>query len=52
MLKSCYDKNMRTAEVMTLEKTIAALAQSLKNGCKLELPPMEYSEQDNIKKIK
>ena len=36
-LKICYDKNMRTAEVVTLEKT---------------LPPMEYSEQDNIKKIK
>ena len=50
-LKEFCEKNVRTKEVETLEKTFFALVHSLENGCKLELPPVEYSAQDEIKKI-
>ena len=39
-------------EVQTLEKYFVAMAQALSNGYKIELPPVEYSAQDKIKKIR
>ena len=39
-------------EVETLEKYFVMMAQALSNGYKLELPPVEYSEQDAIKKMR
>lgn len=43
--------NVTTKELETLKKTFFALTDSLRNGYRLELPPVEYSEQDAIKKI-
>lgn len=45
-------KNYHGAEVRTLEKYLVMMAQALSNGYKLELLPVEYSEQDEIKKIR
>ena len=39
-------------EVQTLEKYFVTMAQALSNGYKIELPPVEYSAQDKIKKIR
>lgn len=50
-LREAYQNGYRSAEVMSLEKTIEALARSLHNGCKLDLPPIEYSEQDKWNKL-
>lgn len=38
-------------EVESLEKVFVAMSQALSNGYKIDLPPMEYSEQDEYKKI-
>ncbi len=45
-------KNVATKEVETLRRTFFATVDSLRNGCKLELPAIEYSEQDTVKKIR
>ena len=37
-LEKIYYKKIQSKELSTLEETLAALAQSLINGCKLELP--------------
>ena len=50
-LKIFYAKNFTSKEVETLEKTFFALVEALSNGYKIELPPVEYSTQDTIKKI-
>ena len=50
-LRNAYHNNYRSAEVVSLEKTIEAMAQSLYNGCKLDLPKVEYSEQDELNKL-
>ncbi|MBR3499337.1 MAG: glycosyltransferase [Selenomonadaceae bacterium] len=39
-------------EVQTLKKYFVTMAQALSNGYKIELPPVEYSAQDKIKKIR
>ena len=44
-LKIARNDNYKDAEVISLEKTIEAMARSLYNDCKLDLPPIEYSEQ-------
>ena len=51
-LRGADSKNYHGKEVESLEKTLIALAQSLTNGYKLELPPVEYSEQDNSNKLR
>lgn len=51
ILKMVYTTNYRSAEVISLEKTIEAMAKSLNNGCSLDLPPIEYSEQDELNKL-
>ena len=51
-LKLPLEKNYHGKEVETLEKYFVTMAQALSNGYKLELPPVEYSEQDAIKKIR
>lgn len=43
--------NYHGKEVETLEKYFVTMSQALSNGYKIELPPVEYSEQDPIKKI-
>ena len=51
ILNNALSKNYQGKEVETVEKTLVALAQSLTNGYKLELPPVEYSEQDKFNKL-
>ena len=50
-LNLSHQRDYHGAEVKTLEKYFVAMAQALSNGYKIELPPVEYSEQDAIKKI-
>ena len=50
-LNNAVSKNYHSAEIETTEKTLVALAQSLTNGYKLELPLVEYSEQDKFNKM-
>lgn len=50
-LKMAYANNYRSAEVISLERTVEAMARSLHNGCKLDLPLIEYSEQDELNKM-
>ena len=38
-------------EVETLEKYFVAMAEALSNDYKIKLPPVEYSEQDNVRKM-
>ncbi|MBR3050111.1 MAG: glycosyltransferase [Selenomonadaceae bacterium] len=45
-------RNYYGAEFETLKKYFVTMAQALSNGYKIELPPVEYSEQDAIKKIR
>ena len=51
VLKGANSANYHSKEIETLEKTLVALAQSLTNGYKLELPPIEYSEQGELNKL-
>ena len=51
VLKGAAANNFYSKEVETAEKTVVALAQALSNGHELELPPVEYSEQDELKKL-
>lgn len=51
-LKDFYGRNFTSKEVEALEKTFFALVESLRNGCKIDLPTIEYSAQDAIKKIR
>ena len=50
-LSNAASKNYHSKEIETLEKTLVALAKALTNGYKLELPLMEYSEQDKLNKM-
>ncbi len=50
-LQHPLDDNYRGKEVETLEKYFVTMARALSNGYKIELPPVEYSAQDAIKKI-
>ena len=45
-------KKYHGAEVVTLEKTLVAMAKSLLNGYRIELPPVEYSAQDKFKTVR
>lgn len=51
-LKLPLAKNYRGKEVATLERYFVMMSQALSNGGKLELLPVEYSEQDSVKKIR
>ena len=51
-LQRPLEKNYHGKEVATLEKYFVTMAQALSNGYKIELPPVEYSAQDAIKKIR
>lgn len=50
-LRKAYGNNYRSSEVISLEKTVEAMARSLHNGCKLDLPQIEYSDQDELNKL-
>ena len=50
-LEHPFKDNYHGKEVETLEKYFVTMAQALSNGYKIELPPVEYSAQDAIKKI-
>ena len=51
VLKNACIQNCRTAEVISLEKTLVAMSQALINGYKIELPKLEYSDQDAFTKL-
>ena len=50
-LRFAVENNLSANEVKSLEKTFIAMTKALENGYKIELPPVEYSKQDDFNKM-